>query len=105
MRINPRYLIYHDVIGIEVLAKNILKPKDSQFADIGTVIDESRNMLITENKEVVKKYIKKDHIFRFKIPKIMEDEKEYLLEVVGTKIVGVPENRLRILKKKRWLRK
>ena len=62
-------------------------------------------MLITENKEEVKKYIKKDHIFRFKIPKIMEDEKEYLLEVVGTKIVGVPENRLRILKKKRWLRK
>jgi RNase P/RNase MRP subunit p29 len=105
MSINPRYLIYHDLIGLEVLAKNVSRPKYAQFTNIGTVVDESRNMLITENREKVKKYIKKDHIFRFKIPKNKEEEQEYLLEVVGTKIVGVPENRLRSLKKKRWLRK
>ena len=105
MKINPRYLIYHDLIGLEVLAKSISKSKNWQFINIGTVIDESKNMLITEKKKVIKKHIKKDHIFRFRIPQSKDNEQEYLLEVVGTKIVGVPENRLRNLKKKRRLRK
>jgi RNase P/RNase MRP subunit p29 len=55
-------------------------------------------MLISEKNNTVKKYIKNDYIFRFKL-------EEGTLELNGSKIVGVPENRLRSLKKKKWLRK
>jgi len=67
------------------------------------VIDETRDMLITEIDKKIKKYIKKDHIFRFKLPNYMSGEEDYYLEVQGNKIVGLPVNRLRSLKKKRWL--
>ena len=55
-------------------------------------------MLITKKNHEIKKFIKKDYIFRF----ILE---EGILEVDGNKIVGIPENRLRSLKKKKWLKK
>ena len=51
MNINPKYLIYHDLIGLYAYAKLISKPKKKKnFSDIGMVIDESKNMLITEKK-------------------------------------------------------
>lgn len=101
MNINPRYLIYHDLIGIRAHAKLKSKSSDIAFSDIGTIIDETQNMVITEKNEVEKKFIKKDHLFRFNI----EDEEGTMLEVNGNKIVGLPINRLRSLKKKRWFKK
>ncbi|MFX1410141.1 MAG: ribonuclease P protein subunit [Promethearchaeota archaeon] len=98
MTINPKYLIYHDLIGLYVYVKSKSKPNDSDFLDGGVVIDETKNMLITQKNKVIKKYIKKDHIFRFKLD-------ESMLEVNGSKIVGIPINRLRSLKKKKWLKK
>lgn len=98
MTINPKYLIYHDLIGLNVYIKLKSKPYEEDFSDVGIIIDETRNMLITQKNNVIKKYIKKDHIFRFKF------EKE-ILEVNGSKIVGIPVNRLRSLKKKKWLKK
>ncbi|GAG75704.1 unnamed protein product, partial [marine sediment metagenome] len=53
--------------------------------------------LISEKNNEIKKYIKKDYIFRFALDNGM-------LEVNGSKIVGIPENRLRSLKKKKWSR-
>lgn len=102
MKINPRYVIYHDLIGFNVSVRNKSKSYDSQFIDIGTVIDESKNMLITEKNNQIKKYIKKDHIFRISID---TDEEKYKLEVNGQKIVGRPENRLRSLKRRKRLKK
>ena len=102
MKINPKYLIYHDLIGFHIYAKNKSKPIDSQFADIGTVVDDSKSMLITEKNNIIKKYIKKDHIFRIDI---QNDEEKKILEVNGEKIVGRPENRLRNLRKKRWYKR
>ncbi|MHA1782049.1 MAG: ribonuclease P protein subunit [Promethearchaeota archaeon] len=96
--ISPKYLIYHDLIGFEVLVKPKWKKNQDLFQNIGIVIDETKNMLITKKDNKIKKYIKKDHIFRFILPNGM-------LEVDGLKIVGIPENRLRILKKKRRLRR
>ena len=99
MNVNPKYLIYHDLIGLYAYAKLISKPKKKMnFSDIGMVIDESKNMLITEKNNTIKKYIKKDYIFRFQL----SNENNNMLEVLGTKIVGRPENRLRNLRKKRW---
>ncbi|MFX1315327.1 MAG: ribonuclease P protein subunit [Promethearchaeota archaeon] len=98
MTINPKYLIYHDLIGLCVDLKPKSKPNDSDFSDGGVVIDDTKNMLITQKNNVIKKYIKKDHIFRFKL-------EGSILEVNGSKIVGIPINRLRSLKKKKWLKK
>jgi len=95
--ISPKYLIYHDLIGFKVQAKLKSKPIHSKFMDVGVVIDDTQNMLISEKKNEIKKYIKKDYIFRFTLD-------DGMLEVNGSKIVGIPENRLRSLKKKKWSR-
>jgi len=101
MMINPKYLIYHDLIGIRAQAKLKSKSSDFSFSDIGTIIDETKNMVITEINEVEKKFIKKDHVFRFNL----EDKEGTMLEVNGSKVVGLPINRLRSIKKKRWFKK
>jgi RNase P/RNase MRP subunit p29 len=96
--IEPKYIPYHDLIGFEVLSRHKLSQEKDEYVDIGLVIDETKNMLITEKNHHVKKYIKKDHVFRIKLS-------EGMLEVNGLKIIGVPENRLRSLKKKKRLRR
>jgi RNase P/RNase MRP subunit p29 len=103
MMTNPKFLIYHDLIGVYVLAKPRSMLKDKDFSSIGIVVDETRDMLITRKNEKLKKYIKKDYIFRFEISNPFNEGKLYYLEVQGNKIVGLPINRLRSLKKKRWL--
>lgn len=103
--INPKYLIYHDLIGIQAYTKLISNQKSEKFTYIGIVIDETKNMIITEKEEKIKKFIKKDYIFRFKIPNIKNNEDDYCLEVHGTKIIGLPVNRLRSLKKRRWFKR
>ena len=96
--ISPEYLIYHDLIGFDVLLKHKSKPENSEFLVEGTIIDETRNLVIVQKENKIKKYIKNDYIFRFKLNKD-------ILEVDGSKIIGRPENRLRSLKKKKWLKK
>ena len=98
MNLNPKYLIYHDLIGLDSYAKLKSSSHKKDFSDIGIVIDESKNMLITNKNTIVNKYIKKDHIFKFRIP----EKEDMLFEVNGSKIVGRPENRLRSLRRKRW---
>jgi RNase P/RNase MRP subunit p29 len=100
--IEPKYVIYHDLIGFKVYAKPIHKKNNDRFKDIGIIIDDTKNILITEKNEKRKKYIKKDYIFRIDLPKDENKTYEYMLEVKGTKIIGRPENRLRNLRKKRW---
>ena len=94
--ISPKYLIYHDLIGFHTYAKLKSKPNSTKFSYLGIVIDESNNLLMIEKGNNIKKYIKKDYIFRFKF-------NEDFLEVDGLKIIGIPENRLRSLKKKKWM--
>jgi RNase P/RNase MRP subunit p29 len=93
--IAPKYLIYHDLIGFDILARHKNK---KEFMDIGKIIDDTKNMLIVAKNKEVKNLVKKDYIFQIKM-------KDGMLEVNGTKLLGVPENRLRSLKKKKRLRK
>ncbi|MFX1364380.1 MAG: ribonuclease P protein subunit [Promethearchaeota archaeon] len=102
--IDPKYLIYHDLIGFIAYIKPKSKIKDNKFLDVGIVIDDTKNMLITEKDNKIRKFIKKDYIFRFKLPHQKSEEEDYYLEVQGIRIVGSPINRLRSLKKKRWLK-
>ena len=71
--------------------------KESEYLINGIIIDETKNLVILQKNNQIKKYIKKDYIFRFKVD-------NDLLEVDGSMIVGKPENRLRSLKKKKWLK-
>ena len=103
--INPKYLIYHDLIGINAYTKPISKFENKNFSNIGLIINETKNMLITEKDNKIKKYIKKDHIFRFKLPNYNNEIEDYYLEVNGNKIVGIPVNRLKSLKKRRRLKR
>ena len=98
-------MIYHDLIGLYALAKEKSKSSKQGFSDIGMIIDETKNMLITKKNEKKKKFIKKDHVFRIILPKEAIIDERCDLEVNGDQIVGRPENRLRNLKKKKWLRK
>ena len=102
--IDPKYLIYHDLIGIKVYAHPKSKLNNKKFVNIGIVIDETKNMLITEKDNKIKKYIKKEFVFRLKLQSNENDEHFYV-EVPGNEIVGLPLNRFRTLKKKRRLGK
>lgn len=97
MSLNPKFIIYHDLIGLKTYAK-LKSKKDDEFYYIGIIIDDTKNLLITKKKEKVKRYVKKDYMFRLELP-----DHEKLLEIDGEKVVGVPENRIRSLKKKRRL--
>ncbi len=105
MTVNPKYLIYHDLIGLKASVRPKTKSNKDIFSDIGTIIDESKNMLISKKDDNIKKYIKKDYMFKFPLLNSKENEKGLYLEVNGDKIVGRPENRLRSLKKKKRLKK
>jgi len=105
MTVNPKYLIYHDLIGLKASARPKTKSNKEIFLDTGTIIDESKNMIISKKDGNTKKYVKKDYMFKFTLLNSNEGEKELYLEVNGDKIVGRPENRLRSLKKKKWLKK
>jgi RNase P/RNase MRP subunit p29 len=107
LNVNPKYLIYHDLIGFEAYMKSKSRKKESQsFKYMGVIINDTENLLYikTQNQEI-KKFIKKNYIFRIKIPKQNQDTKPHMLEFDGSKIVGRPENRLRHLKKKKRFRK
>ncbi len=107
MKINPKFLIYHDLIGLSARVRLASRPTSDEFVDIGTIIDESKNIVVAERNNSIKRYPKNDYVFRFKIPNenATEEaaEKERFLEVVGYKVVGRPENRLRNLKKRKRL--
>ena len=65
--ISPKYLIYHDLIGFKAYAKLKSKSNKTTFSDIGMIIDDTRNMLMSEKNNTIKNYIKKDYIFRLKL--------------------------------------
>lgn len=101
MEINPKYLIYHDLIGFKALAKHKSKQNcRASFSTIGVVIDDTENMLITKHETTIKKYIKKEYIFRVQLPTKHDGTCDFV-EIDGSKIVGSPENRLRKLKRKK----
>jgi RNase P/RNase MRP subunit p29 len=93
--IDPKYLAYHDLIGFKVLVKH--RKSKARFTDSGVIIDDTKNLLIVKNDNKTKKFVKKDYQFRV----LFEGG---ILEIDGDKIIGVPENRLRSLKKKKRMR-
>ena len=102
---NPKYLIYRDLIGLKIWIKQIGNKKKTEFFPGGIVIDESYNTLITTTEKDPKNYeknqkvyLKKKCIFRFELP--AESEK-IIVEINGEKIQKRPENRIKLLRKKK----
>ncbi|MCD1293505.1 ribonuclease P [Methanocella sp. CWC-04] len=88
MDITPENIVYHELIGLEV---EVVSPA---YPDLkGTVIDESRNMLVLKTEKHDKKVPKSCCSFIFTLP----DGRR--VKVLGTLLLSQPENR--IPKKKR----
>ena len=51
--INPKYLIYHDLIGIKAYAKLKSKKNNTEFLDIGDVIDDVLRFHVAEEIDVM----------------------------------------------------
>lgn len=91
--LSPHNILRHEIIGLEV---RIPYAKDPTLKGIkGTVIDETRNMLVLSRRGKMFSIPKSVATFRFKL------QDGTLVDVDGTRLVGHPENRLKI-KVKRW---
>ena len=101
---DPTYFIYRDMIGLDAWIKHKYKTKPQEFISIGKVIDETYNLIITSTSEDpgnytqgIKKYIKNNYIFRFKVPKTANGH--IIMEVDGEKLLKRPENRIKQIRK------
>jgi ribonuclease P protein subunit POP4 len=91
--ISARNLIKHELIGLPV--EVIESTNKFQIGIKGRVVDETRNLLVIETKNELKKIQKKGSEFIFKIPSGRK------VKVEGKKIVARPEDRIK-LKVKKW---
>lgn len=87
MRISEKNVAKHEIIGLK--AKIVASSCRSLVGLEGKIIDESRQMIVIETKEGLKKVPKETSVFFLTLP----DGKEVKLE--GRKIVGRPEERIR----------
>lgn len=97
MKSNPKYFIYQDMIGVILYAQHKSNPTWTEFRKIGKVIDESKYTLVVQNESGFHTYIKEQYLFRSWIP--CADDQLQLLQFDGTKIIGLPETRIKLLKK------
>jgi ribonuclease P protein subunit POP4 len=91
--ISARNLIRHELIGLPV--EIVESSNKFQVGIKGKVVDETKNLLIIETRNGLKKIQKKGAKFIFKIPS------EKKVKVEGKRIVVRPEDRIK-LKVKKW---
>jgi len=88
MGINPKNLIHHELIGLNVRVYSSTNP--NMIGLEGKIIDETRNMLIIEDAHRIEKKLPKSQSeFVFALP----DEK--CVKVRGNILVIRPEDRIR----------
>ena len=90
--ITPRDLVCHELIGLPIAVAR--STDDSKIGLTGTVVDESRNMLIIETTDGRRSVAKDECAFHFTLP---QGER---VEVEGTVLVARPEDRIKKLGKK-----
>ncbi len=83
---NPKEIIRHELIGLEV---DVVKAKNPSLIGIkGKIIDETRNTITIKQKQKMKKILKEQAIFNFKVG-------NKTIQVDGKLLVGRPEDRLK----------
>ena len=83
---NPKELIRHELIGLDA---EIVKSKNPTLIGFkGKIVDETQSTLTIKQKDKMKKIIKNQAIFNFKVG-------EKIVQVDGKFLVGRPEDRLK----------
>ena len=93
MKITPRNLIFHELIGLNV---KVVKCSNKDCIGInGIIVDESKNIFYIKGDDgKIRKLIKRNCVFLFELPsgeKVLVD---------GRVIVGRPEERIKRVVKK-----
>ncbi len=88
----PRDLVCHELIGLPITVAR--STDDSKVGLTGTVVDESRNMLIIETNNGRRSAAKDECVFHFTLPQ------GDCVEVEGAVLVARPEDRIKKLGKK-----
>ena len=91
---NAQNILQHELIGMEVKIKNTTLPEKSEIS--GTVVDETRNMLIVKHDQRDLKIPKRGSNFAFLLP-ADENQPENLIEcdVQGEHLIARPEDRVK----------
>ncbi len=93
MKIIPRNLIHHELIGLET---EFLSSNDQPQKVIkGRILDETRNTFLIETKLKNRIRISKKTTFKFNIPN------EPTIQIEGEVLIGKPEDRLK-MREKLW---
>ena len=99
-RNNPKYFINQDLIGVKLNAKHKYNSTWSEYRSLGIVLDETKYMLhIQPTTGEIKQYVKDQYIFQSKLPQ--PDGSTIVLQFDGAKIVGRPEQRIKLIRKTR----
>ncbi len=87
MKIKPKNIIAHELIGLRVRVYDIHR----RYLCSGIIIDETRNLLRILVDNSLKSFLKSSCIFRFILPN------KKIVEINGHDIIGRPEERLKWL--------
>ncbi len=85
MDITPENIIYHEIIGLPV---ETVPAREGEKGILGTVVNETRNMVIINTNGRDLKIAKSGRSFIFTIPKGIR------VKVLGTLLQSQPENRI-----------
>ena len=98
MRYKPQFVLYTDLIGMEIYARSKSNSTWREFQSLGECIDETKNTLLCYSQSQPKIYIKSQYLFQIWLPQ--DSGERILLEFDGSKIVGNPEQRIKLIRKK-----
>lgn len=83
---NPKNILQHELIGLEC---KVIDAKNKSLIGLkGRIVDETKNMIIIEVNNDVKKIPKACSIFEVKLDK-------YRIQIPGKELLGRPEDRIK----------
>jgi ribonuclease P protein subunit POP4 len=91
--ITPQNVLRHELIGLDVLVSGATNPLHRGLS--GCIIDETKNLLVIETSQGVKRIPKMHSRFQLHLPG------SGLVEIDGSVMVLAPEKRINLHEKKR----
>ncbi len=91
--ISSQNVLRHELIGLDILVSGAANPK--QRGLYGRIIDETKNLLVIETQNGVRRIPKMHSTFQVRLPG------RELVEIDGSVMVLAPERRINLHEKKR----
>jgi ribonuclease P protein subunit POP4 len=91
--ISSQNVLRHELIGLDILVSGAANPNQRGIS--GTIIDETKNLLVIETPRGVKRIQKMHSTFRISLPS------RELVEIDGSVMILAPERRINLHDKKR----